>query len=147
MLNLIYFGCYNLLGRDNTAFFSDKNGAKCMFYGEYPEYPETALIFDFNRSDYLKPDQQQQFFKMVNSKFGNATVLRSFTLFESAFHEISFWLDEKKVSTGLPFLNRIKPTKIDQMANNLAKNLSKTFDLEITARIVEINKSKSEQEE
>ena len=123
-----------------------------MFFGDYPEYPENALIFDFNRSDYLKPYQQQHFFKMVNRKFGNAIILRSFTLFANAFHEISFWLDETKVGTKAQRIiwriaRESQWSKINQMAVDLSDNLSKVFDLEIGVRIVDINKNGLEKED
>jgi len=58
--NLKYYEGYSL----HEGIKLLKNGEKIMLAGDYPEYPESALVFYFNRSKYLRPKQQKKFFSL-----------------------------------------------------------------------------------
>jgi len=117
-----------------------------MLFDVFPEYPESALVFSFKRSKYLKPEEQKQFFRIIAKKFGKNTHLRSFTLFETAFHEISFWIYEPKVgSIFQKIFSKIKGEPhwvlVDRIALNLADEFSKKFDMQIKGKVIEVNKN------
>lgn len=119
-----------------------------MFTKTYPELPEFALIFDIEQG-YMLPDDIKYFFKRINKYFGKATSLRSFTVFQSGFKEISFWIMMDKVGTRFQrLICWIFKDKIGNYADRLADELNEEFKenlgLEILVSIRAVNRRDNE---
>ncbi len=129
------------LGEVYRLFVGDNN----MFSQRFPEYPESAMIFSFRKDVYLKPKQHKEFFKAVKRVLGEKSSLRSFTMFENSFREISFWIDENKVGSVFQrWSSRIRGEPswmmVDAIAQNLVIELSNKFDIETKVKISQSNK-------